>query len=72
MQINMQWEDAPDILTVREAAKLVRIGKNQMYELCRINDFPQVTIGRNIRIPKEALRHWLDKQAENKVIIKVG
>lgn len=63
----MQWEEAPDILTVKEAAKILRVGKNQMYEMCRIEGFPKIILGckRGIRIPKEALRNWVEARAAN-------
>lgn len=67
-----QWEDAPDFLTPIEAAKLIKIGRNQMYNLCRIESFPAVKLGRNIRIPKKAFKNWLENQAANKAKIEVG
>lgn len=60
----MKWEKAPDILTVKEAAQLLRVGKNRMYELCKIENFPRIILGcdRGIRIPKEALKNWIEDQ----------
>lgn len=60
----LKWEDAPDILKPQEAAKLMRIGKNKIYEVAATNGFPKLLIGeRHFLIPKEALRQWIEKQA---------
>lgn len=60
----MQWETAPDILTVKEAAVLLRVGKNRMYELVKIDSFPKLVLGieKGIRIPKDALKKWVDNR----------
>jgi len=63
----MKWENAPDILTVKEAAQLLRVGKNRMYEICRIEGFPKIIIGceKGIRIPKEAFKKWVNSRIAN-------
>lgn len=63
----MKWENSSDILTVIEAADLLRVGKNRMYEICKIEGFPKIVLGntRGIRIPKEALRKWVENSIEN-------
>jgi len=50
------------LLTVAETAELLRIGKNTAYELVHRQDFPAVRIGRVIRVPKDALLKWIEKQ----------
>lgn len=58
----MNWEQAPSILTVMEAAQILRVGKNRMYELCRTDGFPKIILGteKGIRIPKDALKKWVE------------
>ena len=58
----MQWGEAPDIMTIKEAAQVLRVGKNRMYELCKIPGFPKIVLGneRGFRIPKDALKRWID------------
>ncbi|MFY9118861.1 MAG: helix-turn-helix domain-containing protein [Syntrophomonadaceae bacterium] len=59
----LKWEDAPDFLKPQEAAKLMRIGRNRIYEYAAMPDFPKLLIGeRNFVIPKEALRQWIDSR----------
>ena len=52
------------LLTVNELAEILRIGRSSAYELCRQNQFPVVRIGKVIRIPKQALNEWLDRQSQ--------
>lgn len=59
----LKWEDAPDILKPKEAAKLMRIGRNKIYELATIEGFPRLPVGeKHFVIPKEALRNWIENQ----------
>lgn len=53
----LDWESAPDSLTVREAASLLRIPRNAAYEAVRLGLLPAVNFGkRRTRISKTALR----------------
>ena|SRR5215211_136735 len=52
----------PEVLTVREAAAILRIGRNQLYQAIARGELGAVHIGRSIRIPKQAL---LDLLAAN-------
>jgi len=45
----------PDVLKVREAAAVLRIGRNQLYEAVARGELRAIRIGRTIRIPKQAL-----------------
>jgi excisionase family DNA binding protein len=52
----LTWEDAPDILTVEEAAVLARVPRNAMYEAVRLRVVPSVNFGcRRTRISKHEL-----------------
>lgn len=51
--------DEPLLLTVREAAALLRISRNSMYELVSRRELPSIRLGRSIRIPRHALEAWL-------------
>ena len=53
----LDWETAPDSLTVREAAALLRIPRNAAYEAVRLGLLPAMNLGkRRTRISKRALR----------------
>jgi len=45
----------PEVLTVREAAAILRVGRNQLYQAIARGQLGAVRIGRSIRIPKQAL-----------------
>jgi excisionase family DNA binding protein len=45
----------PEVLTVREAAAILRVGRNQLYQAIARGELGAVRIGRSIRIPKHAL-----------------
>ena len=45
----------PEVLTVREAAAILRVGRNQLYQAVGRGEVGAVRIGRSIRIPKQAL-----------------
>jgi excisionase family DNA binding protein len=56
----MSLNDAPDVLTVPEAAAILRIGRNRAYELVRSGELRSVRFGnRTIRIPKPVLVEFL-------------
>jgi excisionase family DNA binding protein len=45
----------PEVLTAREAAAILRVGRNQLYQAIARGELGAVRIGRSIRIPKQAL-----------------
>ncbi len=51
------------LLTVREAAKLLRISSNLAYELVAQNRLPHIRLGRVIRIPRHGLKTWINEEA---------
>lgn len=53
------FDDLPLMLTVPEAAKILRIGRNTMYALVRANTIHSLRIGRKIRISRAALIDYL-------------
>jgi excisionase family DNA binding protein len=52
-------EEAHDVLTPEETAKVLRIGRNATYEAIQRGEIPSVRIGRKIRVPKLALQRML-------------
>ena len=45
----------PEVLTVREATAILRVGRNQLYQAIARGQLRAVRIGRSIRIPKQTL-----------------
>jgi excisionase family DNA binding protein len=54
--------DLPLLLTVQDLADLLHVGRNAAYEQCHRPGFPAVRIGKQLRIPRDALVRWLDTQ----------
>jgi hypothetical protein len=60
-------DDLPEVLTVEEAAAVLRIGRGAAYELARVwrdsggrEGLPVVVLGRSLRVPRHALRRLLE------------
>ena len=53
--------DLPRILRVEDLMPLLGIGRNTAYQLIRSGQIRSVRIGRQIRIPREALLEFLRK-----------
>ncbi len=54
---------ADEVLTVEEAAELLKISVKTCYDWIHIDGFPCVKIGRNRRIPRALLLDWVNEQA---------
>ena len=60
----MSWKertvsDDTRLMTVPEAAKLLRISRNLAYELVARGEIPAIRLGRVIRVPRSTLEQWL-------------
>lgn len=51
------------MLTVPEAAQILRIDKVTVYELARAGRIPAIRIGRRVLVPREALMRWIETEA---------
>lgn len=55
--------ELPPVLTVREAAKVMRVGQNVMYGIVRRKGFPVIREGWKFLIPRDAFLRWIEEQA---------
>ena len=53
-------DDLPVTLRVEELMKLLDIGRNTAYELVRSGKLRSIRVGRQVRIPKNALIEFLE------------
>lgn len=53
------FDELPLALRVEELMPILGIGRNTAYELVRSGQIRSVRVGKQIRIPKEALREYL-------------
>jgi excisionase family DNA binding protein len=53
----------PLLLTVSEAAGLLRISRNLAYELIAQNRLPHIRLGRRILVPRHGLVEWITRDS---------
>jgi excisionase family DNA binding protein len=51
---------ADDVLDVADAMRLLRIGRNTLYELVNRNEIPHRRLGKQIRFSRAAIMRWFD------------
>ena len=61
----LMFKDYPDILTVKQVCEMLNIGRNNAYELVRCGEIKSVTIGRQIRIPKDNVIRFIEKDKDD-------
>lgn len=57
-------DDYPDMLTVDEAAAILRIGRFAVYDAVKRGQIPGMKIGRSLRISKAQLREMMEGRKE--------
>ena len=55
--------EQPMLLTVTEAARLLRISRNLCYELIAQKQLPHIRLGRRILLPRHGLEQWIAHEA---------
>lgn len=55
------YSDLPLTLRVEELMPVLGIGRNTAYELVRSGQIRSIRVGRQVRIPKDALLEFLSK-----------
>jgi len=59
----MNFNEAPDILTVDEVRKLLRCSKQVIYEEVHAGRLPVIRVGERVwRFSKVAVQRWLEAQ----------
>jgi excisionase family DNA binding protein len=53
-------QDLPEVLTIPEAARWLRVGRNTLYEAARRGELPTRRVGRRILLSRAALETWLN------------
>lgn len=60
----MRFEDLPDVMTVNQAARYLRISRNRAYEEIAQGKIPAIRFGRSIRVTKWGLAKLLGRPDE--------
>ena len=56
------FDDLPLALRVEELMPVLGIGRNTAYELVRSNRIRSIHVGKQLRVPKDALIEFLNQQ----------
>ncbi len=60
------FDELPLMLTVQDVSHVLGIGLAHAYEVAHRKDFPTITLGSRIIVPRDRFMVWIDKQAEKK------
>jgi excisionase family DNA binding protein len=60
----MNADDLPDVLTIDETARLLRISRGLAFAAARRGDIPAVRVGRRLLVPRARLLAWLGASGE--------
>lgn len=61
--MSFQNNDVPDVITAKEVASILKIGKAKAYELMRSNEIESFRVGeRAIRTTRQALIKYLNEK----------
>jgi excisionase family DNA binding protein len=58
-------DELPSLLRPEEAAAVLGVSKNLIYEMARRGDIRAVRLGRLVRIPREQLAAWVGGENGN-------
>lgn len=56
------YDELPLMLSVSQVAKVLGISRTSSYDLVKEKDFPSITIGSRIVVPKDELILWIKNQ----------
>lgn len=60
------FNDLPLMLTVPDVSNVLGIGLAHAYEIVRRRDFPTITLGSRIIVPRDKFMEWINAQADKK------
>ena len=58
------FNEMPVMLSVIQVAEVLGISKTSAYELVHSDDFPSITIGKRLIIPKDKFIEWIKTKTE--------
>lgn len=65
-------EELPDVLTVEETCRVLRLGRNSVYEGIRRKEIPSVKIGRRVLVPKAGIARLLSAGEDEGLVVLPG
>ena len=65
----IMFDNYPDLMSSSQAAELLKIGKNKLYEILQNKTIPCLRIGKKYLIPKKLLIEYIMSTAAEKVVV---
>ena len=62
------FDELPLMLTVEDVSHVLGIGLAHAYEVAHRRDFPTITLGSRIIVPRDKFMEWIDEQAEKRPV----
>ncbi len=60
------FDELPLMLTVQDVSHVLGIGLAHAYEVAHRKDFPTITLGSRIIVPRDRFMAWIDEQTSKK------
>ena len=60
------YDELPLMLTVADVADVLGIGLAHAYEVVRRQDFPNITLGSRIIVPRDKFIQWIEEKTGEK------
>ncbi len=60
----LPFDQLPALLTVDEARRVLRLGRNSMYDAVKRGEIPSLRIGRRLFVPKARLKRLLGENGD--------
>ena len=57
------WDDLPVLLTIRHIIDVMGVSRDTAYNLVHRRGFPAMHIGKQIRVPRDEFKRWVETQA---------
>ena len=55
----------PLLLSIPEAAAVLRLSRTKVYQLIDVEDLPIVRFGRAVRVPRASLQNWIEQRMKS-------
>lgn len=60
------YDELPLMLTIADVADVLGIGLAHAYEVVRRQDFPTITLGSRIIVPRDKFIQWIEEKTNEK------
>lgn len=71
MDSNTHGTPTPELLTAKQVAERLQLGRNRIYEMARSGALPSVRINETVRFPRVGLERWLSSLLDSQGQVKL-